>query len=73
MRWVDVVEVRLVAGNERMQCWVNDFPGLEVGAVITLRDSVEPTKRWRVDSVMTRRKQLDGDGVAVAEAARSGW
>jgi hypothetical protein len=59
----------LVAGNERMHCWVNDVPALDAGVIITLRDSAEPTKRWRVEAVITRRKQLDGEGLAVAEAA----
>ncbi|MGD9794774.1 MAG: hypothetical protein AB7V43_14975 [Acidimicrobiia bacterium] len=65
MGWVAVAEVRLVAGTERMHCWVNDVRGLEVGAEITLRDSVDPTKRWSVEAVMSRRKQMEIDGIAM--------
>lgn len=64
-------EVILVAGTERLHCWVNEVRGLEAGATITLRDSDDPTKHWRVEAVMSRRKRMEIDGIAV-EAVISG-
>jgi predicted N-acetyltransferase YhbS len=56
------VEVLLVRGETVQHCWVDDAPGLKIGALITLADSADPTKQWRVSKIFGRRELVAGIG-----------
>jgi len=46
-----VVQCKLSQGPRQLVCWLDQRPDLKDGVYVTLKDTSEPTARWKVSSV----------------------